>query len=90
MNKTIKILLPFPFKFKEVTAWDILSIIKSLRSPTASGYDDIPTSLIKDGAQELSASLVTLINLCLRQSVFLDAEKIGRGYSTLKYHERNI
>ena len=54
------------FKFKEVTVWDILSTIKSLRSSTASGYDNIPISFINDGAQELSTPLMTLINLCLR------------------------
>ncbi|CAB4027123.1 Hypothetical predicted protein [Paramuricea clavata] len=77
------------FKFKEVTERDILSIIKTLRSSTAPGYDNIPISFIKDGAQELSTPLVLLINLCLRQSIFPDVEKLANVTPIFKSGDRS-
>ena len=60
-----------------MTARDIRSIIKSLRSSSASGYDNISVSFIQDGSRELSTPLMILINLCLRQSIFPNAEKLA-------------
>ena len=54
------------------------------------GCDNIPISFIKDGPQELSTPLMTLINLCLRQSIFPDAEKLANVTPVFKSGDRSI
>ncbi len=63
------------FKLKEVTVPDMLSIIKSLRSSTASRYDNIP----------MSFNL-----LCLRQSIFPNAEKLANVTPIYKSADQSL
>ena len=79
----------FVFKFKEVTAMEILTVIKILRSSTASGHDNIPISFIKGGAQELASPLAMLINACLQQPIFPDAEKLANVTPIYKTGDRS-
>ena len=47
-------------------------------------------SFIKDGAQQLSIPLVTLINLCLRQSIFPNAEKLAHVTPIYKSADQSL
>ena len=63
------------FKFTTTSHKEIHEILRKLKQKKAPGYDDIPVSLIIDGAAQISGPLSNLINRCLRQSVFPTAEK---------------
>ena len=54
------------------------------------GYDDIPVSLIIDGAAQISGPLSNLINRCLRQSVFPTAEKWAKVTPVYKSGEQSL
>ena len=76
------------FKFKETSARDIYENLKSLKRKKSSGYDEIPTSLIIDGAGVLCDPLSLLINCSLRNSVFPTAEKCAKISPVFKSEER--
>ena len=63
------------FNFKPVTSMQILSTMRRLNPKKACGYDDIPSKLIKHGAEVLSISLTPIINDCIRISVYPDSFK---------------
>ena len=43
------------FEFKEVYLQDLLKVFKELKTSKSAGYDNIPASLIKEGAEEIAA-----------------------------------
>ena len=61
--------------------------VKRKKSP---GHDDIPASLIIDGAEQISGPLSNLINLCLRQLVFPAIEKWAKVTPVYKSGERSL
>ena len=77
------------FKFKETSARDMYESLKSLKRKKSSGYDEIPTSLIIDGAGVLCEPLSLLINCSLRNSIFPTAEKCAKISPVYKSEERS-
>ena len=64
--------------------------MKKLNRIKAQGYDEIPKSFIKDGADILADPLASLINRCLANSRFPSAEKCSKIISTYKSEERPL
>ena len=77
------------FKFKQTSCKEIYEILRKLKRKKSPGYDDIPVSLIIDGAAQISGPLSKLINRCLRQSVFPSAEKWAKITPIYKSGERS-
>ena len=73
---------------KAVYLKDLLKILKELKTSKSAGYDNIPASLIKEGAEELAAPLLHLINSSLRESVFPTSEKCAKITPVYKSGER--
>ena len=78
------------FKFTTTSREEIHEILRKLKRKKALGYDDIPVSLIIDGAAQISGPLSSLINRCLRQSVFPSAEKWAKVTPVYKSGERSL
>ena len=58
------------------TAWKKFNMkMKKMKRKVSEGYDEIPRTLVIDGAEELTVPLSHLINRCLAHSVFPTAEK---------------
>ncbi|XP_057294693.1 uncharacterized protein LOC130623235 [Hydractinia symbiolongicarpus] len=57
---------------------DVLPILKSIRRSKASGVDDIPSSLVKDAAEELAPPISFLINWSFKVGTFPTAEKTAK------------
>ena len=65
--------------FLEPTNCDeIINIIDGLNPNKASGYDDIPTKLIKAAKHSLAPILTNIFNSCLEKGQYLDELKIAR------------
>ncbi|CAB4037008.1 Hypothetical predicted protein [Paramuricea clavata] len=77
------------FTFEKVSASNMVKLLRQLKASKASGYDGIPTSMIKDGAEELAVPLTYLINSCLEQSVFPDTEKYAKIIPVYKSGKRS-
>ena len=78
------------FNFKMTSTKDIRDILMKLKRKKASGYDDIPTSLIVDEANEIAGPLSKLINRCLKMAVFPSTEKCSKITPVYKSGERTI
>ena len=75
--------------FEKVSASNMVKLRRQLKASKASGYDGIPASMIKDGAEELAVPLTYLINSCLEQSVFPDTEKYAKIIPVYKSGKRS-
>jgi len=64
--------------FDAATEDEIISIIMSLKSNTAMGYDDIPIKFIKDNVKELTPCLTKLINQSIVKNTFPNSLKIAK------------
>ena len=65
----------FVVRFKVTNRREVYEILRKLKRKKSPGYDDIPVSLIVNGAEQISSPLSTLINHYLKQSVSPAAEK---------------
>ena len=54
------------FKFKEVNAECVVKLIDRIKAKIATGYDGIPSRILKDLKLEASVDLAKLINLSFR------------------------
>ena len=61
-----------------------------MKRKKASGYDDVPISLIIDGASEISKPLSNLINRCLESSVFPSSEKCAKITPIYKSGDKSV
>ena len=77
------------FKSKETSARDMYEKLKSLKRKKSSGYDEVPSSLIIDGAGVLCKPLSLLTNCSLGNSIFPTAEKCARILPVYKSEERS-
>ena len=68
------------FTFQSVSSEEIKNITTKLNRKKAQGYDEIPASFIKDGADILADPLASRINRCLANSRF---RKIFENYTNL-------
>ena len=57
---------------------DVIKELKRIKRGKAAGIDQIPSDLIKDGAEEIAYILCHLINKSLQTSTFPSEEKIGK------------
>ena len=78
------------FHFKMTSIKDIRDILMKLKRKKAAGCDDIPTSLIADGANEIAGPLSKLINRCIKMAIFPSAEKCSKITPVYKSGERTI
>ena len=76
------------FNFKQTNNFEVVSILKKLKRNKAVGYDDIPASLIIEGAQEIADPLTTLINRSWNDSTFPTREKVAKVTPVYKSGER--
>ena len=67
---------------------DFFNILKKLKRNKAVGYDDIPESLIIDGAKEIAGPLTILINHFLNDAAFPITEKFATLTPVYKSGER--
>ena len=77
------------FHFKPTNKNEVLAILRKIKRRKAPGHDNIPTCMIIDGANEISAPLSELINHCLETSVFPSEEKIAKVTPIYKSGERS-
>ena len=61
-----------------------------MKRKVSEGYDEIPASLVIDGAEELAVPLSHLINRCLAHSVFPTAEKCAKITPIHKSDEKTV
>lgn len=61
---------PNAFYFNEVNENSVLKLLNSLDGSKSTGHDNIPVSLIKDAAEELSIPTTYLVNSSIRLSKF--------------------
>ena len=66
------------FIFQRTSPRDIFNILMSLKREKSSGYDEIPASLIIDGAGVLCEPLSYMINRSLDNSLFPESEKCAK------------
>ena len=64
--------------FEPTNHEEIVNIIKDLNPNNATGYDDIPTKLIKAAAHSLFPFLSSIFNSCLESDHYPDGLKIAR------------
>ena len=64
----------------------VMSAIKSLKN-SASGYDDIPTSVMKKCINDYIAPLTYLVNISIKQGIFLDELKIAKVFLIFKFND---
>lgn len=65
------------FKVRPVTQKEVLSVLKSLNTNKATGWDGTPEKVMKIGAEELSQPLTTLFNSCIQNNVWPSDWKRG-------------
>ena len=78
------------FNFNMTSIKDIKDILMKLKRKKAPGCDDIPTSLIVDGANEIAGPLSKLINRCMEMAIFPSTEKCSKITPVYKSGERTI
>ena len=61
-----------------------------LKRNKATGCDDLPTSLIVDGANEIAGRLSLLINRCFEIAIFPSSEKLSKVVPVYKSGDRTI
>ena len=78
------------FEFTPTSSREVLAIMKKIKRKVSEGYDEIPASLVIDGAEELSVPLSFLINRCLAHSVFPTAEKCAKITPVHKSDDKTV
>ena len=66
-----------PFQFSEVMYDDVYSLLVNLDPKKATGYDNIPSKLLKVGAFPLAGTLCKLINFSITECKFPDILKFA-------------
>ena len=78
------------FHFKSVDIADTLKILKEIRSSKSPGVDNIPATLLKDGAEELAAPISLLTDFSFKSGIFPTSEKIAKVTPIYKSGQKNI
>lgn len=66
------------FQFEPVTVADISKRLKSLKTCTATGHDNIPAKVVKIASNGIADSVTSLVNSSLFSGIFPDKWKIAR------------
>ena len=77
------------FKLKYVSLIEVKKHLKSLKRKKTDGLDQIPTCLLKDGADFVAAPLAHLINLSLKTGIVPSEFKIGKIIPIFKSGQLN-
>lgn len=64
--------------FNELTVQDTIKIIKDLKCKRSSGYDGIPTSVVKDCVEQIAVPITHLINSSFNEATFPHLLKISK------------
>ena len=78
------------FNFCNVSSSDVLKVLKKIKTKKAAGPDNLPGTLIKDGAEELAAPLDFLIDKSLRLGEFPNAEKLVVVMPLYKSNDKSL
>ena len=76
--------------FNPATKEEIIVIAQSFASNKAAGYDNIPTSLIKESIQLISEPLAHIINLSIAHGIVPDQMKIARVIPLFKADDQSL
>ena len=74
--------IPNSIVIPDISQEAVISIIKSLKN-SAPGYDDMPTSVIKKCINDYIAPLSYLVNISIKQGIFLDELKSSNILQTI-------
>ena len=66
------------FKFRQINCHEVTYTLRNLRSCKATGLDNLPTTLINLGAEEIAYPLQVLANRSIQESFFPTAEKCAK------------
>ena len=66
------------FKFMEISASNIVKVIKKLISGKATGLDGIPNKALKDSAELIASSLSDLLNFSVGTKTYPDDFKVAK------------
>lgn len=69
---------------------EVLNIVNKLKPKTSSGYDEIPTKILKDTIHLIVKPLTHIVNLSLTYGIVPDQLKIGKVVPIYKAGEKNI
>ena len=78
------------FNFSDVSPSDVLKVLKKIKTKKAAGPNNLPGTLIKDGAEELAAPLAFLINKSLPSGEFPNAEKLAVVIPLYKSDDKSL
>ena len=76
------------FKFCQINRHEVIYMRRNLKSSKASGFENLPITLIKLGAEEIAYLLQVLANRSIKESVFPTAEKCAKVIPLYKSAER--
>lgn len=65
-------------EFRQTTVSEVTSVVKKMENKNSSGYDDMPSKIIKDNIDILAEPLSYLFNACINQGIFPDQLKISK------------
>ena len=68
---------------------EVLKELKQIKKTKSAGIDQIPPTLLKDGAEEIAYVLTHLINRSLAIGTFPTEEKIGKISPIYKSEDHN-
>lgn len=83
-NKTVNSMY-----MSEVTDQDILNVINNLKNDCATGWDNIPTNIIKSTKNILAPLLKHIVNLSINSGVFPQAFKTSIVHPIYKHGDKN-
>ena len=77
------------FKFNQVQTHEVFLDLNSIKVSRATGLDNLPARIIRDSAETLCMPLCSLINRCLKETLFPSAEKCAKLFPVYKSGERS-
>ena len=76
------------FDFQEVNPNQAERVLESLDANKATGHDGISVKILKTGAKEISLSLSTIYNSCIKKVSGHVTGKKGTGHQSIKNRTR--
>ena len=76
--------------FDITTEQEVTEIVNSFRNGVASGYDNLPVSVIKESIDLIAKPLAHIVNLSISAGIFSDFLKIARVIPVFKSGDRRL
>ena len=76
--------------FEEISQQEVINLCNSLRSGTATGFDNVPMSLIKETITSISSSLTHIFNLSITSGMVPMELKIARVVPLFKTGDKSV